>query len=201
MELREAMGAEIGPSAICRFLHKVGFSRQKMKLVALQWDKEIRAQFVSDVSIYQPEMLIFLDETGADRCDSLRKYGYSLRGRLVQSQKLLVRGEHISAIAFMSVNSFLDCHTVRGTVNADVFQKFVAKTLLPRLMPFDGKNSHSVIIMDNCIVHHGYEVVKMIEMGALVHFLPPYSPDYAPVEEAFSKVKSQLKAMESEARC
>ena len=54
--------------------------------------------------------------------------------------------------------------------------------------------------MDNCIIHHGDEVVKMIhEMGALVHFLPPYSPDYA-VEEAFSKVKSELKAMESEAQ-
>ena len=119
VELWEAMGAEIGPSDICRFLHKVGFSRQRMKLVALQRDKEIRAQFVSDVSIYEPEMLMFLDETGADRRDSLRKYGYSLRGRPVQSQKLLVRGEHISAIAFMSVNGFLDCHTVRGTVNAN----------------------------------------------------------------------------------
>ena len=55
--------------------------------------------------------------------------------------------------------------------------------------------------MDNCIIHHGDEVVKMIhEMGGLVHFLPPYSPDYAPVEEAFSKVKSELKAMESEAQ-
>ena len=59
VELREAMGAEIGPSAICRFLNKVGFSRQRMKLVALQRDKAIRAQFVSDVSIYEPEMLIF----------------------------------------------------------------------------------------------------------------------------------------------
>ena len=76
----------------------------------------------------------------------------------------------------MPVNGFLDCHTVRGTVNADVvFQKFVAKTLLPHLMPFDGKSPHRVVIMDNCIIHHSHEVVKMIhEMGALVHFLPPY---------------------------
>ena len=63
------------------------------------------------------------------------------------------------------------------------------------------KNPHIVVIMDNCIIHHGYEVVKMInEMGALVDFLPPYSPDYVPVEEAFSKVKSQLKTIESEAQ-
>ena len=198
-ELCETMGAEISPSAICRFLHKVGFSRQRMKLVALQRDKEIRAQFVSDVSIYEPDMLIFLDETGADRRDSLRKYGYSLRGRPVHSQKLLVRGDRISAIAFMSVNGFLDCHTVRGTVNTEVFLEFVAKTLLPHLMPFDGRNPHSVVIMDNCIIHHGEEVVQMIqEVGALVHFLPPYPPDYDPIEEAFSKVKSELKAMERE---
>jgi len=64
-----------------------------------------------------------------------------------------------------------------------------------------GKSPHGVVIMDNCIIHHSDEVVKMIhEMGALVHFLPAYSPDYAPVKEAFSKVKSELKAIEGEAQ-
>ena len=61
------------------------------------------------------------------------------------------------------------------------------------------KKTQSVVIMDNCIIHHGHEVKMIREMGAVVHVLPPYSPDYAPVEEAFSKVKLQLKAMESEA--
>lgn len=71
--------------------------------------------------------------------------------------------------------------------------------MLPHLMPLDGKNLHSVVVMDNCIIHHGDEVVRKIqEVGALVHFLPTYSPDYAPIEEAFSKVKSELKGMESE---
>ena len=56
----------------------------------------------------------------------------------MQSQKLIVRGEHILTRAFMSVNGF---HTVRRTVNADVFQKFVAKTLLSHLMPFDEKKT------------------------------------------------------------
>ena len=54
--------------------------------------------------------------------------------------------------------------------------------------------------MDNCSIHHMNEIVEMIhEVRALVHFLPPYSPDYNPIEEAFSKVKSDLKLMEQEA--
>ena len=62
-------------------------------------------------------------------------------------------------------------------------------------MPFNGINPHSVVIMDNCLIHHVPEVVKTItDVGALVHFLPPYSPDLNPIEETFSEVESLLKA-------
>lgn len=54
--------------------------------------------------------------------------------------------------------------------------------------------------MDNCSIHHIPGVVEMIqEVGALVHFLPPYSPDFNPTEEAFSKVKATLRTMDMEA--
>ena len=57
-------------------------------------------------------------------------------------------------------------------------------------MTFNGVNPHSV---------HVHAVVEMVhEIGALVHFLPPYSPDYNPIEEAFSKVKAQLRTMDIE---
>ena len=87
--------------------------------------------------------------------------------------------------------------TVKQTVNGDVFYDFVQSTLLPHLMPFDGKNPHSVVVLDNCSIHHIPQIIEMLqEVGALVHFLPPYSPDYNP---AFSEVKSNLKAMDTEA--
>ena len=64
-------------------------------------------------------------------------------------------------------------------------------------MTFNGVHPHSVLVMDNCSIHCANSVVQMVyEVGALVHFLPPYSPDYNPIEEAFSKVKGQLKAMD-----
>jgi len=54
--------------------------------------------------------------------------------------------------------------------------------------------AHSVVVMDNCSIHHISEIVQMIEeVGAIVHFLPPYSPDLMPIEMAFSKVKTSLK--------
>jgi len=169
-------------------------------VAALQHDEFLCSQFASDVSVYDPEMLIFLDETGSDRHNSIRRYGYSVQGKPLVTHKFLFRGERISAIAFMSVNGMLDCKTVKQTVNSDVFYDFIQSALLPHLMPFDGKNPHSVVVLDNCSIHHIPGIVEMIqEVGALVHFLPPYSPEYNPIEEAFPKVKSNLKTMDMEA--
>ena len=198
--LLETTGCEVSLSSICRFLGKMKFTRQRLKIVAQQRDEFLRSMYISEVSIYDPEMLIFLDETGSDRRASIRRYGYSLRGRPLVCEKLFVRGKRVSAIAFMSMNGMLDCKTVTDSVNGEVFYNFVQTSLLPHLMPFNGTNPHSVVIMDNCSIHHIQQTVNMIhEVGALVHFLPPYSPDYNPIEEAFSKVKSTLKLMDMEA--
>ena len=81
-------------------------------------------------------------------------------------------------------------------IYGDTFYDFVQEHLLPHLLPFDGVNPHSVVVMDNCSIHHIQEAVSMIEeVGAIVQFLPPYSPDLNPIEEAFSKVKSELKKL------
>ena len=64
--------------------------------------------------------------------------------------------------------------------------EYVRRSLLPTLMPFDGINPKSVVIMDNASIHHVEEVVSTIEgIGSIVKFLPPYSPDLNPIEEVF----------------
>ena len=91
----------------------------------------------------------------------------------------------MSRLAFMSVNGLLDVSIVKGTTDGDTFYDFVQKQLLPQLFPFDGVNPHSVVIMDNCSVHHVQETVSKIEgVGAIVQLLPPYSLDLNPIEEA-----------------
>ena len=101
-ELEAFLMVKISVSTICRFLHKGGFTRQRLRTVALQQDTFLREQFILDVSSFSPEMLIFLDETGADRRNSLRKYAYSLRGKPALNHSLLFRGERVQGDHILS---------------------------------------------------------------------------------------------------
>lgn len=196
-EVLDVLQLEVCTSTICRFLQSNGFTRQKLRLVALQRDEFLRQKFMLDVSLYKSDMFIFLDETGADRRNLLRKYGYSMRGKTPQKHTLLVRGEHVSGIGIISVNGLLDVCVTKGSVDGGTFYDFALKYLVPLLMPFNGENQHSVVILDNCSIHHVEGITAMIEeAGALVHFLPPYSPDFNPIEETFSKVKTEMKYQE-----
>ncbi len=192
-------GTNLALSTICQLLHEQGFSRQKMRLIAKQRDDLLRAVFAAEMSLYNTSMFIFLDEMGSDRRNALRKYGYSLRGMPAISHKLLVRGQHLSTIACISMEGLLECETEDSSVNGETFYDFVSTKLLPHLLPFDGKNPHSVVVMDNASIHHVDGIAKTIaDAGALLIFLPPYSPDYNPIEETFSKVKTSIKAYEQE---
>ena len=136
-ELKENMMLEVSTSTLCKFLHRSGFSKQRMGAVAPQQDRALREQYIFDVSMYTPEMLVFVDETGADRRDRMRKYiyGLSVRGKPPVYNTLLFRGERISAIACLSVECFLDV-SVKGTSDGDEFYEFVNTSLVPHLLPF-----------------------------------------------------------------
>ena len=71
---------------------------------------------------------------------------------------------------------------------------FTISCLLPHLQPYNGRNPHCVVILDNASIHHVSEISTAIQdMGALILFLPPYSPDMNPIEELFAKVKAMMK--------
>ena len=92
-------------------------------------------------------MLIFIDGSGSDNRDTLRRYGYSIRGKPPRSLKLLVRGECVSVIAAMSDDGVETLRVVRGTVVGDIFLEFIERDLLQVLQPFNGvKLEHCYII-------------------------------------------------------
>jgi transposase len=76
---------------------------------------------------------------------------------------------------------------VDGAVNAELFEKYIEHILLPSLQP------GQIVVMDNARIHKGKRVQQLIEeRGCQVLFLPAYSPDFSPIEEAFSKIKTFL---------
>ena len=88
--------------------------------------------------------------------------------------RLLIRGTRYSAIPVMSIQGIHDVQIVEGSVNGDKFESFITDTL----NPFNGSNSLSVVIMDNCSIHHVDRVINLIEAAQVkLIFLPPYSPD------------------------
>jgi len=97
----------------------------------------------------------------------------------------------------MSSRGIEDVDIYDGCINGEIFTNFIARSLVPILQPFDGKNPRSVVVMDNASIHHVEQVATLIQnTGAILRYLPPYSPDYNPLEESFAKVKAFLKAKE-----
>ena len=187
-------GTTVSESAICRFFQRNNFSRKKLHLVAKQRNEQLRLSFVSDCEIYTPEMLVFVDETGSDNRDSMRKFGYALRGQRATSRRILCRGKRVNSVAAMDINGVVCVDSTTDSMNADAFCDFLECSLLPQLLPFNGTNPRSVVLLDNASIHRVSHVISLIQsIGALVHFLPPYSPDLNLIEELFSKVKSVLK--------
>lgn len=196
-------GITVSSATICRTLHFMGCSRQAIQHIALQRNDRLRAKFMAEITIYDPSMLIWIDESGCDRRDSTRNYGYSIRGITPRDHRLLARGKRYSAIPIMSVEGIHDVYLAEGSMNGPRFEEFVQKRLLPILQPFNWINPLSVVVMDNASIHHVEGVVDLIEgqAGAKLVFLPPYSPDLNPLEEAFSQVKSILKENDQLFQC
>ena len=124
-------------STICRTLHRLGFTYQKIKHLPMQRSEQ---EFMVEVAMYDPSIFIWLDETGCDRRNAVRQYGYGLRGMTPRSFTFKSWGKRYTAIATLSLDVLedVDVYLTEGNVNGDEFLNYVRRSLLPLLMPFDG---------------------------------------------------------------
>lgn len=170
-------------------------TRQRIQRVSLRRCEIKRAEFWAEMVAFDPDMMLWVDETGCDKRNALRKYGYGIQGQPPRDYSLVLRGKRYSAIAILSTDGVEDVYITEGTVDGDKFLDFIRRHMLPLLMPFDGHNPNSIVIMDNASIHHIGPVIELItSVGALVRFLPPYSPDMNPIEEVFAEVKHYFQA-------
>jgi transposase len=135
----------------------------------------------------EPERLLFVDECGTHT--SLAPiYGYAPRGERLRLSVPRKRGKNTTLLSSMTVEGMGPSLTVEGATTARVFETYVEKVLVPSLEP--GR----IVVMDNLGAHRPKRIRKLIEQqGCELIYLPAYSPDYNPIEEAFAKIKNLLR--------
>jgi len=135
------------------------------------------------------EQLVFLDEFGA-ATNMTRRYARGKVGQRIVSKTPHGHWKLLSTIAALDATGVFTGCTFDVAVNTDLFMTFVEKFLVPALRP------GQVVVMDNLPAHKSPRVDAAIAAtGARLLRLPPYSPDFNPIEMAISKVKTMLRSL------
>jgi transposase len=114
--------------------------------------------------------------------------GYAPRGERLRLLVPRKRGKNTTLLSSMSVEGMGPSLSVMGAATARVFEAYVEKVLAPSL------KEGQIVVMDNLGAHRPKRVRELIEeRGAELVYLPAYSPDYNPIEEAFAKIKDLLR--------
>jgi transposase len=149
----------------------------------------LRAAFrVMVISWIEPDRFVFVDECSSNT--SLAPlYGWARKGKRAYQRVPRNWGKNITLISSIGKRRGMGASlVVEGSTNGMVFETYLEEVLCPTL------ERGQVVVMDNLSAHKGERVRELIEgKGCELLYLPPYSPDFNPIEQAFSKLKSYLR--------
>src|SRR2546423_915078 len=142
----------------------------------------------------EPTELVFVDESGSNLALALR-YGWALGGERAWGKAPTNRGKNTTLFAALTHEGLLASMTVEGAANTEALLTYLDAVLCPALRP------GQVVLMDNLQVHNAQAVRQRIEAcGCQLEVLTPYSPDFNPIEGAFSKLKTFLRRVQARTR-
>lgn len=139
--------------------------------------------------------LVFVDEMGSNT--SLAPlYAWAPKGERARCSVPRNRGKNTTLLASMPVEGMGPCLAVEGSTTATVFEAYVEWVLAPTL------RAGQVVVMDDLCAHKGKRVRELVEARGceVLVYLPPYSPDFNPIEEAFAKIEGLVRKAEARTR-
>ena len=140
------------------------------------------------------ERLVFVDEMGTNVSLS-PLYAWSRKGERAFGSAPRNWGKNVTLLASITRRGLGPCLAVEGATTREVFETYLERVLAPALEP------GQTVVMDNLSAHKGGRVKEIVEgRGCELVYLPPYSPDFNPIEQAFSKVKGLLRRAEARTR-
>lgn len=173
-------------------VEEAGAAAEKKSLYAQEQDSEQnqgrRQAWREALRRIDAQRLIFLDESGVTT-EMTRRYGRAFGGERVREANPAGHWKTLTLLGAMSLEGLVAAMTVEAPTDREVFLAYLEQALCPRLKKGD------VVVMDNLSSHKVAGVRELIEAaGAELLYLPPYSPDFNPIEKCWSKLKQALRS-------
>jgi transposase len=166
----------------------VAKERDQARVVAL------RNEFLGGQAALDPKRLVFLDESGF-RLGTPPRYGWSTRGTDCPGSEVRGQWRTMTMMGAIGLDGFRGFATFDFATSGESFLAFIERQVCPALKPGD------VVVMDNLAAHKVKGVQTAIEkVGASVCFLPPYSPEFNPIEKLWSKLKEIVRRAATDTR-
>ena len=166
-----------------------GLAAQKKSLRAAEQDEAERAAWREAAKTLDPGGLVFVDECGTNTALT------RLRARAPRNERAVGRvprnyGPNVTLFAALTPDGLGPALALRGAADGEAFALYVGELLVPSLRP------GQVVVLDNLSAHRGAAIRALVEAaGCRLLFLPAYSPDLNPIEQAFAKVKAHLRRL------
>ncbi len=172
----------------------VGLDAKKKTIRASEQKEAERAAWRTQAAALSSQDLVFVDETGS-HIAMTPLYAYAPRGKRAVGKVPRNYGAIMTVIASLSLSGMGPALVLDGAADSAAFEIYVEQLLAPSLRP------GQIVILDNLSIHFSPRVKQAIEArGCRLLFLPAYSPDFSPIEEAFSKLKTFLRRQGARSR-
>jgi transposase len=180
-------GAQVSSATMSRAIRCLNWTHKKKTIHASEQNEADRAAWRAQAKMLEASKLVFIDECGSNIALT-RLYARSPKGERVYGSVPRNRRANITLLAALSIQGMGEAFILEGSADTTIFELYIEHILAPSLQ------AGSIVILDNLNTHTGERVRRAIEArGCQLLFLPSYSPDLSPIEEAFSKLKAFLR--------
>jgi transposase len=167
---------------------------QKKSLAASERDEEARTAWREQVAQLDPEWLVFVDECGT-HTSLTRLYGWAPHDQRARGSVPRNHGRNTTLVAALTPDGLHVPWLIEGAMDTATFAWYIREELAPTLRP------GQMVVLDNLSVHKAASIREALAArGCELLFLPPYSPDCTPIEQAFSKIKTILRGLGARTR-
>ncbi|SJL09547.1 uncharacterized protein ARMOST_12927 [Armillaria ostoyae] len=185
----------ISVPTLFRVLRNFHYSLKNVSVEAKERNDMERMLFMNEMAdiMTNPDQLMCIDEAHRNRRTSVRKKGRTPIGIRCVSRRHFVRGQRVSILPVLTIDGIIVHDIIPGSVTSLRFLEFLRECVIPLTNPYPGPRS--ILLLNNCNIHRAKEIHALVEDDAQCKlvFLPPYSPDYNPIEQAFSAIKAFLR--------